>query len=68
MYQINQCPPKRCSNEVLRRRFGSRSPRQGLNGRFFPFRERRPSSVECRMPCRVCLCTAGPGHGGATER
>jgi hypothetical protein len=42
VYQINQCPPKRCSNEILRRRFGSRSPRQGLNVRFFPFRERSP--------------------------
>jgi len=25
----------------------------------------RASSVECRMAGRACLCTAGPGHGGA---
>jgi hypothetical protein len=31
------------SNEVLRRRFGSRRPRQGLNIRFFPFGVGRPS-------------------------
>jgi hypothetical protein len=44
VYQINQLPAKRRSNEVLRRRFGSRHPRQGLNVRFFPFRERSPSA------------------------
>ncbi len=25
----------------------------------------RAGSVECRMAGRACLCTAGPGHGGA---
>jgi hypothetical protein len=32
-----QLPAKRRSNEVLRRRLGSRCLRQGLNVRFFPF-------------------------------
>jgi hypothetical protein len=41
-YRINQLPEKRRSNEVLRRRLGSKRLRQGLNVRFFPFGVVRP--------------------------
>jgi hypothetical protein len=37
-----QLPEKRRSNEVLRRRLGSRRLRQGVNVRFFPFGVGRP--------------------------